>query len=230
PGGGGGGSGRGRGYGGWGGALGPPGGGGGGSGGRRDIACRGGPCARPAGEVGRQPSRAGAHKGRPYRQYHVHSPRRTSMAAVPARGRAKARPYGCMGSTPSRTTQLPPPSPFVTLPLHGRDTLHRAGTTRTLDDDMDRTSTKVFAAIAATLMLAACGGDGGSATPGEMAQGGAAGAAGGVATLTGAGATFPYPIYSRWFSDYAAATGVRVNYQSIGSGGGIRQLTERTVD
>ena len=95
---------------------------------------------------------------------------------------------------------------------------------------MDRTSTKVFAAIAATLMLAACGGDGGGATPGDMAQGRAAGAAGGVATLTGAGATFPYPIYSRWFSDYAAATGVRVNYQSIGSGGGIRQLTERTVD
>ena len=48
--------------------------------------------------------------------------------------------------------------------------------------------------------------------------------------LTGAGATFPYPIYSRWFSDYATKTGVRINYQSIGSGGGIRQLVERTVD
>jgi phosphate transport system substrate-binding protein len=48
--------------------------------------------------------------------------------------------------------------------------------------------------------------------------------------LTGAGATFPYPIYSKWFSDYAAATGVKINYQSIGSGGGIRQLTEQTVD
>ncbi len=48
--------------------------------------------------------------------------------------------------------------------------------------------------------------------------------------LTGAGATFPYPIYSKWFSDYAAKTGVRINYQSIGSGGGIRQLSERTVD
>lgn len=48
--------------------------------------------------------------------------------------------------------------------------------------------------------------------------------------LTGAGATFPYPIYSRWFSDYAVKTGVRINYQSIGSGGGIRQLVERTVD
>jgi len=48
--------------------------------------------------------------------------------------------------------------------------------------------------------------------------------------LTGAGATFPYPIYSKWFSDYAAKTSVRINYQSIGSGGGIRQLSEQTVD
>jgi phosphate transport system substrate-binding protein len=48
--------------------------------------------------------------------------------------------------------------------------------------------------------------------------------------LTGAGATFPYPLYSKWFSDYATATSVRINYQSIGSGGGIRQLSEGTVD
>jgi phosphate transport system substrate-binding protein len=48
--------------------------------------------------------------------------------------------------------------------------------------------------------------------------------------LTGAGATFPYPIYSKWFSDYAKLTGVKINYQSIGSGGGIRQLSEGTVD
>jgi phosphate transport system substrate-binding protein len=48
--------------------------------------------------------------------------------------------------------------------------------------------------------------------------------------LTGAGATFPQPIYSKWFTDYAARTGVRINYQSIGSGGGIRQLSEGTVD
>jgi phosphate transport system substrate-binding protein len=48
--------------------------------------------------------------------------------------------------------------------------------------------------------------------------------------LTGAGATFPYPIYSKWFSDYAAKTGVKINYQPIGSGGGIRQLSEQTVD
>ena len=48
--------------------------------------------------------------------------------------------------------------------------------------------------------------------------------------LTGAGATFPYPIYSKWFSDYAQRTGIKINYQSIGSGGGIRQLSEQTVD
>ena len=48
--------------------------------------------------------------------------------------------------------------------------------------------------------------------------------------LNGAGATFPYPIYSKWFADYATSTGVKINYQSIGSGGGIRQLTEGTVD
>ena len=48
--------------------------------------------------------------------------------------------------------------------------------------------------------------------------------------LTGAGATFPYPLYSKWFSDYAREKGVKINYQSIGSGGGIRQLSEGTVD
>ncbi|HUA92678.1 MAG TPA: phosphate ABC transporter substrate-binding protein PstS [Terracidiphilus sp.] len=49
--------------------------------------------------------------------------------------------------------------------------------------------------------------------------------------LTGAGATFPYPIYSKWFSEYSAAhPGVEVNYQSIGSGGGIAQVTKGLVD
>ena len=50
------------------------------------------------------------------------------------------------------------------------------------------------------------------------------------ASLTGAGATFPYPLYSKWFDSYASKTGVKINYQSIGSGGGIRQYTEGTVD
>lgn len=48
--------------------------------------------------------------------------------------------------------------------------------------------------------------------------------------LTGAGATFPYPLYARWFNEYAQQTNVRINYQSIGSGGGIRQVVARTVD
>jgi len=49
-------------------------------------------------------------------------------------------------------------------------------------------------------------------------------------TLTGAGATFPNPIYTKWFDAYNKKTGVQINYQSIGSGGGIRQFTEGTVD
>ena len=48
--------------------------------------------------------------------------------------------------------------------------------------------------------------------------------------LTGAGATFPAPIYSKWFNDYSVKTGVQINYQPIGSGGGVRQIAEQTVD
>ena len=54
--------------------------------------------------------------------------------------------------------------------------------------------------------------------------------AAGSLSLNGAGATFPYPIYSKWFYEYNKATGVAINYQSIGSGGGIQQLTNGTVD
>jgi phosphate transport system substrate-binding protein len=49
-------------------------------------------------------------------------------------------------------------------------------------------------------------------------------------SLTGAGATFPNPIYTKWFDAYHKKTGIQINYQSIGSGGGIRQFTEGTVD
>src|SRR5688572_20778254 len=48
--------------------------------------------------------------------------------------------------------------------------------------------------------------------------------------ITGAGATFPYPIYAKWADGYRKATGSAMNYQSIGSGGGIRQITAKTVD
>ena len=50
------------------------------------------------------------------------------------------------------------------------------------------------------------------------------------ADITGAGATFPYPIYAKWADAYKKATGVAMNYQSIGSGGGIKQITGKTVD
>ncbi|MGK5082617.1 phosphate ABC transporter substrate-binding protein PstS [Bdellovibrionota bacterium FG-1] len=49
--------------------------------------------------------------------------------------------------------------------------------------------------------------------------------------INGAGATFPYPLYSKWFSEYQkVAPEVQINYQSIGSGGGIRQFSEKTID
>jgi phosphate transport system substrate-binding protein len=82
-----------------------------------------------------------------------------------------------------------------------------------------------FFAIALTTLSAvgtACGRGGDSATADSISMSGV--------DLNGAGATFPYPLYSKWFSDYATATGVRINYQSIGSGGGIRQFSEGIVD
>ena len=78
-------------------------------------------------------------------------------------------------------------------------------------------------------LLGAC--SGGDRPPAPPAAGGApADARPTGAVVTGAGATFPNPIYSKWFDAYARETGVRINYQSIGSGGGIRQFTEGTVD
>src|SRR3979409_1309696 len=52
----------------------------------------------------------------------------------------------------------------------------------------------------------------------------------GAQGLPGAGAPFPNPIYTKWFDAYSKKTGIKINYQSIGSGGGIRQFTEGTVD
>lgn len=51
-----------------------------------------------------------------------------------------------------------------------------------------------------------------------------------AADITGAGATFPYPIYAKWAESYKAATGTGLNYQSVGSGAGIKQIKARTVD
>lgn len=90
-------------------------------------------------------------------------------------------------------------------------------------------SRPLFVMIAsASVALGACGGD--KAKDGSAGSQGAAPAATSGVALTGAGATFPNPIYTKWFDTYAKATGVRINYQSIGSGGGIRQFTEGTVD
>jgi phosphate transport system substrate-binding protein len=78
--------------------------------------------------------------------------------------------------------------------------------------------------LAAAVLLGACG-------PGEQRPSGGADAhQSGGGALTGAGATFPNPIYAKWFDAYQKETGTRINYQSIGSGGGIRQFTEGTVD
>jgi phosphate transport system substrate-binding protein len=51
-----------------------------------------------------------------------------------------------------------------------------------------------------------------------------------AADITGAGATFPYPVYAKWAEAYKAKTGIGMNYQSIGSGGGIKQIKAKTVD
>src|ERR1700693_2282831 len=73
------------------------------------------------------------------------------------------------------------------------------------------------------LILAAC-------TKTEAPPAGNAAQSGGTITINGAGATFPYPIYSKWFSDYNKLhPNVQINYQSIGSGGGLKQFISQTV-
>jgi len=79
-------------------------------------------------------------------------------------------------------------------------------------------------AVAATLLSAGCGkqsSDGGGGTTSSSA---------GTTTLNGAGATFPQPLYSKWFQEYKDKTGVAINYQPIGSGGGIKNITAKSVD
>jgi phosphate transport system substrate-binding protein len=91
-------------------------------------------------------------------------------------------------------------------------------------------STRLLTLIALGLLASACGGGDRPPAADGSSSAGASPPAGGGAALTGAGATFPNPIYTKWFDAYAKQTGVRINYQSIGSGGGIRQFTEGTVD
>jgi phosphate transport system substrate-binding protein len=93
-----------------------------------------------------------------------------------------------------------------------------------------------FSALLLPLLIGVACGGGPPAEQGQPDSSGTAGATGaagggeGVIKITGAGATFPYPIYSKWFSEYHKLhPNVEINYQSIGSGGGIRQLTNQTV-
>jgi phosphate transport system substrate-binding protein len=85
-------------------------------------------------------------------------------------------------------------------------------------DMTGRLSRVVMAALVVTALAAGCARRSPQGAPGAL-------------TLTGAGATFPFPLYSRWFAEYEkVAPAVRINYQSIGSGGGIQQLKAGTVD
>jgi phosphate transport system substrate-binding protein len=78
----------------------------------------------------------------------------------------------------------------------------------------------VFFCLSLALVLGAC-----------SPQGGGSGGAGGTVSLTGAGATFPNPLYQKWLSEYGKLhADVRIDYQSIGSGGGIKQIQAQTVD
>lgn len=94
---------------------------------------------------------------------------------------------------------------------------------------MTRTTLWTLAAVGLASTVACTGGESKGRTDTAAGTPPATATSGG-ADITGAGATFPYPIYFKWFSDYQAKTGIRINYQSIGSGGGIRQLSEGTVD
>jgi phosphate transport system substrate-binding protein len=76
-------------------------------------------------------------------------------------------------------------------------------------------------------LLIGCGGE---QRPGAGGKASADGRGGAATALTGAGATFPAPLYTKWFDVYAREAGIRINYQSIGSGGGIRQFVQGTVD
>jgi len=77
-----------------------------------------------------------------------------------------------------------------------------------------------LAGVALSVGLASCNSSGGDKAADNSAD----------KQLLGAGATFPYPLYSKMFSDYGTTSGMQTNYQSIGSGGGIKQIMSKTVD
>jgi phosphate transport system substrate-binding protein len=84
----------------------------------------------------------------------------------------------------------------------------------------------IAAGLVAAVVTAACGGG----TPPQSGQSANTTVSGENIQINGAGATFPYPIYSKWFSEYSTLhPNVSINYQSIGSGGGVRQVIAQTV-
>jgi phosphate transport system substrate-binding protein len=88
---------------------------------------------------------------------------------------------------------------------------------------------RIITILALALLCASCADN--SERPSASNQPNAPAASGDQILITGAGATFPYPIYSKWFDQYHRMfPKIQINYQSIGSGGGIRQVTEGTVD
>src|SRR4051794_26116914 len=94
-------------------------------------------------------------------------------------------------------------------------------------------STKILAGAASALLavgLAACGSDDSSPSAGSSSSGSTSDTAQKGGTINGAGATFPQPVYSEWGAQFKDAQGTTVNYQGIGSGGGIAQFTAGTVD
>ncbi|HEV7892508.1 MAG TPA: phosphate ABC transporter substrate-binding protein PstS, partial [Pyrinomonadaceae bacterium] len=86
-------------------------------------------------------------------------------------------------------------------------------------------ATAALLTISCLVFALACSGQGGGGNAGP------GGASGGGVRLQGAGATFPNPLYQKWLSEYGKAhADIKIDYQSIGSGGGIKQIKEQTVD
>lgn len=88
----------------------------------------------------------------------------------------------------------------------------------------------ITAALLTAFALAACGGEKSTTAPSEAPQQTSDSTAKVTLDVTGAGASFPQPIYVQWAQAYQSTTGGRINYQSIGSSGGIKQIEAKTVD
>lgn len=95
---------------------------------------------------------------------------------------------------------------------------------------MDRFTSLVTVVLCTTVFAGGCGPRGGSTGGGGKAGGGVGRDVGAKPRINGAGATFIFPMMSKWTAEYDKAKGVEVNYQSIGSGGGIQQMTAKTAD